>query len=85
MYEITITEQIKHNAKKKSDEMGVIKGSVRGGSGNMIGFLGEELVKSYLNIGDSNTVCDSRTSSRTTSWTNRYPHFSSSITKVLYN
>jgi len=55
MYEIIITEQMKHNAKKKSDDMGVIKGSIRGGGGNMIGFLGEELVKKQFNIDDSNT------------------------------
>lgn len=43
------------NAKKKADEMGIINGSVRGGTGNTIGFLGEELVKKYLGIGDGNT------------------------------
>jgi hypothetical protein len=53
--EIQITQQMKENATIKSNDMGVIKGSVRGGGGNMIGFLGEELVKSYFNIGDSNT------------------------------
>jgi len=42
------------NAKKKADEMGTINGSVRGGGGNMIGYLGEELVKSYLGVGDGN-------------------------------
>ena len=53
--EVSITEQMIINAKKKAKDMGVIKGSVRKGTGNEIGFLGEELVKSYFNIGDRNT------------------------------
>jgi hypothetical protein len=53
--EVEITPQMKTNAKKKAEEMGTIKGSVRGGGGNEIGFLGEELIKSYLGIDDGNT------------------------------
>jgi hypothetical protein len=53
--EIKITESMKLNAIKKSNDMGVINGSVRKGGGNIIGFMGEELVKSYLKIGDGNT------------------------------
>jgi len=53
--EIVITDQMKVNARVKSDEMGSIRGSIRNGSGNMIGFLGEELVKKHLGIGDGNT------------------------------
>ena len=55
MYECEITPSMIESAKKKSDSMGVIKGSVRGGGGNMIGFLGEELVKKHFGIGDANT------------------------------
>ena len=53
--EVTITAKHLENAKKKADDLGKLNNSIRAGEGNFIGFLGEEIVKEYLKIGDSNT------------------------------
>jgi len=52
---IEISEQMIKNAKDKANDLGCLNNSIRGGKGNFVGFLGEEIVKKYLKIGDGNT------------------------------
>jgi hypothetical protein len=42
--EIAITPEMLARAKAKADEMGELKNSIRRGTGNLAGFLGEEIV-----------------------------------------
>ena len=44
-----------NRAKKNAEELGKLKNSIMGGTGNFTGFLGEEIVKSYLKIKCNNT------------------------------
>lgn len=46
MIEVEITEDMVLRAKEKSTEMGKLKHSMRGESGNFVGFLGEEVILS---------------------------------------
>lgn len=55
MIKTQITQNQINNAKRKSDDLGKLNNSIREGRGNFIGFLGEELVKSTLNIQDNNS------------------------------
>lgn len=50
MIEIKVTKEMALSAYNKSLEMGELKNSIRQGKGNFPGFLGEEAVKSYLNL-----------------------------------
>lgn len=43
------------NAQKKADELGQLKNSIMKGQGNFTGFLGEEIIKSFLSAKSSNT------------------------------
>jgi hypothetical protein len=53
---IEITPAMLEHAKKKASEMGKLKNSITSGTGNLAGFLGEEIVKEYLHIPtDDNT------------------------------
>ena len=55
MIEVKITEEMKERAKKKSEEMGVIRNSIMSGDGNIAGFLGEEIANTILQGKISNT------------------------------
>lgn len=47
---VDIQENIIHEAKQQAIDMGALKGSFRGGSGNIIGFIGELLICQYANV-----------------------------------
>ena len=57
MKEISVTQEILEDAKKKASDMGRIKNSITKGDGNIAGFLGEFLCASLLPYGSkiSNT------------------------------
>lgn len=55
MLKIQITDKMKKVAKEKAQEMGELKNSILNGEGNMTGFLGEEIVKTFLSARSSNT------------------------------
>ena len=55
MLKIQITDKMKKVAKEKAQEMGELKNSILKGEGNMTGFLGEEIVKTFLSARSSNT------------------------------
>jgi len=44
IYEVEITQEMVSNAKILADELGVLNNSIRNGTGNLAGFLGEECV-----------------------------------------
>lgn len=48
MEEIRITEDIFKKAKKRAKELGVLNNSITSGKGNLVGMLGEELIKEKL-------------------------------------
>jgi len=48
MIEIEITKEMMEEAKKKSNELGVLRNSISKGSGNLAGFLGELLANKVL-------------------------------------
>lgn len=48
MIEISITENIVEKAQRKAEAMGRIKNSITKGSGNLAGFIGEELVNLFV-------------------------------------
>lgn len=50
MLQVSITDEMQSDAKKRSDGMGVLKNSVTLGDGNLSGFLGEMIVANYLGI-----------------------------------
>jgi len=51
----TITQAARETARKKSDEMGIVKGSIHNGTRNYQGFLGEEIASWELEAEVSNT------------------------------
>jgi len=53
--EVKITEEMTERADRKAKEMGVIRNSIMKGKQNLLGFLGEEIVASYLKAEISNT------------------------------
>lgn len=55
MIQIPITPQMLRKAQKKASELGTLKNSITKGKGNLAGFLGEEIVKTYLSAKSSNT------------------------------
>lgn len=55
MIEVKITKAMLKRASEKSGALGILKNSITKGNGNLAGFLGEEIVKSYLKIRSSNT------------------------------
>jgi hypothetical protein len=55
MEEVLITEEMKRKANKKAQELGRLNNSITKGQGNLAGFLGEEMVASYLNSNVDNT------------------------------
>jgi hypothetical protein len=55
MLKVEITDKMKKIAKKKAEEMGQLKNSILKGEGNTTGFLGEEIIKSFLSARSSNT------------------------------
>lgn len=55
MIQVKITKAMLKRASEKSEALGVLKKSITKGSGNLAGFLGEEIVKSYLKAKSSNT------------------------------
>ena len=55
MIKIEITDKMLKKAQKKADELGELKNSIMKGKGNLTGFLGEEIVKSFLSARSSNT------------------------------
>lgn len=55
MIEVTITDKMKETAKRKAEEMGELKNSMTGVSGNYIGFLGEEVAALVLDAKIENT------------------------------
>ena len=55
MLKIQITDKMKKVAKEKAQEMGELKNSILKGEGNTTGFLGEEIVKTFLSARSSNT------------------------------
>lgn len=55
MLKIQITDKMKKVAKEKAQEMGELKNSILKGEGNMTGFLGEEIIKTFLSARSSNT------------------------------
>jgi hypothetical protein len=55
MLKVEITEKMKKVAKEKAQEMGELKNSILKGQGNVTGFLGEEIIKSFLSARSSNT------------------------------
>lgn len=55
MIEIAITPEMLMVAQKNAEAMGVLKKSFMKGAGNLAGFLGEEMVKSYLGCESDNT------------------------------
>lgn len=55
MIEIEISEDQISLAKNKSEEMGKLRNSIRGGKGNVVGFLGEIIVADYIGAEISNT------------------------------
>lgn len=48
MIEVSITQEIIERSAKKSDKMGVLNHSILKGEGNLVGFIGEEVVARYL-------------------------------------
>jgi hypothetical protein len=55
MLKVEITDRMKKVAKEKAEEMGELKNSILKGQGNVTGFLGEEIIKSFLSARSSNT------------------------------
>jgi len=55
MIEIKITQDIRERAQEKADEMGRLNNSIRQGEGNLVGFMGEQIVANYLNACVENT------------------------------
>lgn len=55
MIKVEITNKMLKKAQKKADELGQLKNSILKGKGNLTGFLGEEIVKSFLSAKSSNT------------------------------
>lgn len=55
MIKIELTSKMKKVAQKKADELGQLKNSIIKGQGNFTGFLGEEVVKTFLSAKSSNT------------------------------
>jgi hypothetical protein len=53
--EIEITPEMLLTAQQKSKEMGVLRNSIMKGQGNLAGFLGEEIVLSYLGCPSNNS------------------------------
>jgi hypothetical protein len=53
--EIRITDLMLQTAIEKDKEMGTLRNSITGGEKNYFGFLGEEIVASYLDAQTSNT------------------------------
>jgi len=48
MIQVEITTSMLEMAKKKANELGVLKNSITGGQGNLAGFVGEEAVLSLI-------------------------------------
>lgn len=46
--EVAITQEMKKSALQKAQELPSLKNSITSGQGNLVGFLGEEVVKSVL-------------------------------------
>jgi len=55
MLKVEITDKMKKVAKEKAEDMGELKNSILKGQGNVTGFLGEEIIKSFLSARSSNT------------------------------
>ena len=55
MIEINIGEDVIKKAEIKANKMGILRNSIMQGKGNIVGFLGEEIVKNYINAEESNT------------------------------
>lgn len=55
MIKVEITNKMLKKAQKKADDLGQLKNSIMKGKGNLTGFLGEEIVKSFLSARSSNT------------------------------
>src|SRR4051812_47843839 len=55
MVEIQITEEQRAEAKRLADELGVLNKSITSGQGNLIGFLGEQIVIDYTSALRTNT------------------------------
>lgn len=49
MIEIKITDDIKHKAMQKAEEMGTLNNSIMKGAGNLAGFIGEFIVADIFN------------------------------------
>lgn len=60
--EAPITEEIIRIARNKAVQTGILKGSIRKGEGNTVGFIGKELVKAVLGIetGTNELVIDGK-------------------------
>jgi hypothetical protein len=48
MIEVEITQQMKRNAWRKAYKLGSLKNSITSGKGNIVGFLGEEVVNHLI-------------------------------------
>ena len=53
--ECNVSEQVIKKAKKKALEMGTLNNSITSGGGNLAGFIGEEIVREYIQAKESNT------------------------------
>ena len=55
MIEFEVTDEWYQSAKKKADELGHLKHSIRKGAGNLVGFIGEEIAHHVLGGKFANT------------------------------
>jgi len=53
--EINVEKDVIEKAKMKAEEMGELNNSITSGEGNIAGFIGEEIVKNYINAKEANT------------------------------
>lgn len=55
MIRFNVTDEIREKARLKAEEMGRLNNSIRSGAGNMVGFIGEEVVAEILGATEANT------------------------------
>ena len=55
MVELEISEETLRKAKEKAEEMGRLRNSITKGLGNLAGFVGEEVLRNYIDGIESNT------------------------------
>lgn len=55
LIEVPISDSMRKSASKRAQELGTLNRSIREGEGNLIGFLGEEILSFYYNMVPANT------------------------------